>query len=357
VKTPEGESSGQKPEEKKKMRPTIIGQPVNAGAPKATVLRPTVIGGEAPASPPSLPKLKPTAIHIPPPAPQQTAKAKAPTVFGVQRKRIPATIDDLRKQNSHTDQKVLETALQLILATNVEEMDDDQCILWGKTQQEKYTACVNENLKLSQTGAAADVIRQLTRLQEVLGQIDFERLFGLEKGFFSKLTRESSEKRLAFFGRIQTEMNQIINLLAPKEQELLDHQNKVQALIRRIHSADGDMEAYAIAADFLANYLRQEYANDSEKKRLANLLEQRSMLLTRSIGQIRANAPLLKQQEEQPLNLINCIQSTVLVEVPNWLNTYASLRGVLEGKQTPTMTQIDELSRGRNAIIGNLKGN
>jgi hypothetical protein len=143
------------------------------------------------------------------------------------------------------------------------------------------------------------------------------------------------------------EIDQLVKLIAAAMDDLLVLKAEVERSSRRIGELGDDVEASALAAQFLSTYLQRK---DEE---LSRLLLERSMSLTQTALQIRGSASLRDSQIDQPLRLISAIQNVALVMVPGWLGSIASLTAL--GGRKPTPTEANEIAFQLRKILEQLQ--
>lgn len=336
------------------MKPTVIG----TNLPKVEPVKPTVIPTDT-----SQPKAKPTIISSIPSvtAPDKPIVVNTPTaVPGHKRERIEVSVSDLQKFNPGTNLSVLETAVRLIQTTNVENLTDREAIFWGQELQSSYSQLVTTCLTKSQAPVLIKVSGYISRMMEILGSIDLKKVCGLGSsspdGVISRLVKRATASidSLEELSQAQVELVQLVNLMSSQLTDLLDLKDELGRMMQRIDNLGDEVEAKAIVAAFLADYLKKQPGTKGE---LHQRLEERSMSLIQTLGQIRSSGSMRESQVEQPLRLISAVQHTALVMVPGWLSSVVSLKTMLEGQSKPTVTEIGELSDQMQQIVAQLKGN
>jgi hypothetical protein len=317
------------------LRPPAGDEPAPAGsaARRPRRLRPTVVAAtDAQRSPP--------------------VRVAAPTaITGAERKRIPVRLDDLRSLSPGTKADVLARALRLLQGYVAEDATDGTVVLWGHRLQQDYADLVSETLARSQADVLTRVTVHLNRMMELLGSIDLMAVagaaddrVGLEKylGRLSKRIDTREELRTA-----RVEIDQLVKLIGAAMDELLDLKAEVDRSSGRIDEIGDEVEASALAAQFLSTYLQRT------DEGLSRRLLERSMSLTQTALQIRGSASMRESQIEQPLRLIAAIQNVALVMVPGFLGSIASLTA-LRGRK-PTPTEADEMAFQLRKILEQLQ--
>lgn len=272
------------------------------------------------------------------------------TIAGIERKRIPVTVDDLKRVSPEAGAQVLAEALRLIQAYVVEDTSDATVVLWGQRAQQEYADLVSELLARSQADVLARVTVHLDRMTAILGSIDLAAIAGIERSgplseYLKRATRKIDTREELEAAR--TELAQLVSLMRGEMDGLLALRAQIERASSRIDRIGGDVEAAALSAQFLSEYLR------SSDEGLSRRLLERGMSLTQSALQIRGSASLRESQIEQPLRLIGAIQDVALVTVPAWLGSIASLTTL--ARRRPTPTEAGEMAFQLQKILERLR--
>jgi hypothetical protein len=340
------------------MKPTVIGA---KGADKTGPVRnptviPTTISSSAPLPAPTLPRPTPTVMPAgvaKPSLPNPVQVTKPTTIPGVERKRIGVTLADLHGSNDGVNQDVLEQALQLILATNVDSLTDRTVVLWGHDLQKCYTDLVTKCLTLSQSGVLSKVSTYLSRMMEILGSIDLRKVSGLEggDGVMSRLLKKATARTdsVAELESVLHELGQLIKLMNDTLQDLLQLKEQLEQVSGEINGLGTSIEVYVVTSAFLGSYL------EGTNQTLAQRFHERCLSLTQTLAQIRSGGSIRMIQVEQPLQLISAVQNVALVRVPDWIGSIVSIKTMMGRGFKPTVTEIDELGHKTTAIIAKLR--
>ena len=306
-------------------------------------------------------KLRPTVIPMGGVRKQKVApvqlsspKARGPTVIpGVERRRIEVTRSDLRKLSPQATEDVLVRALHLLEAVVVEKLTDRKAILWGHDLQQGYSGLVSETLSLSQDDVLTKVAGYLNRMMDILSAIDLHAICNIEAaGVITQYFRRGSAKidTPEEFESARAELEHLLSLMSAGLDQLLARKEKLESHSSRIDEFGEEVEASALAAQFLSTYLQSTQAGLSQR------FTERSMSLTATLAQIRGSSSIRGVQIEQPLGLISAIQNVALVMLPGWIGSVAALTVLGRGKRKPTPTEARELVYQLGAILDQLKG-
>ena len=284
--------------------------------------------------------------------PANSRPASAPTAIpGTERKRIGAGDDDLKRLSPATGAAVRAKARRLLDGIVVETLTDRKAVLFGHDLQKGYSDLVSRTLELSQAAVLRRVGGYVSRMTDILGSIDLEALAGGGAaaglgGYLRKMNRRiDSPEELAAARR---ELDQLVRLMGDALEDLLALKDELERQAGRIDAAAEDIEAAALAAQFLAGHLGQSRAA------VAQRFIDRSLSLTQTLAQIHGNSTLREAQIEQPLRLIAAIQNVALVTMPGWLSSIASLGAMLESNRKPTQTEAGELAFQLRTIVQQL---
>jgi hypothetical protein len=327
---------------------TSDGQPTQPVVTRPTVLKPPLAGGGAELSP----RLKPTVIGDRARPPVSTGRVTAPTaIAGAERKRLPVSLDDLKKLAPDAEPDLLSGALRLLHGYVAEDANDQTVVVWGNQLQRAYADLVSETLVRSQADVLTRVTIHLNRTMEILRSIDMVAVVGASydaAGLGRYLNRMS--KRIDTREELRAasiELDQLAKLMSAAMDDLLALRAEIERFSQRIDQLGQEVEASALAALFLSTYLR------GEEETLSRRFLERSMSLTQTALQVRGSASMRESQIEQPLRLISAIQDVALVMLPAWLGSITSLT-VLAGRK-PTPTEAGEMAFQLRKILEQLQ--
>ena len=277
-------------------------------------------------------------------------RAIGPTMVpGVERKRIAVDHGELKKLSPGATPGVIEGALRLVETYVAEEATERTAVLWGQRSQEDYSDLVSENLSLSRAEPLARATGYLNRMMAILQSIDMEAVGTATRGgggAIAEYLRGLNHKIDTFkeLEAARVELDQLVKLMRAALGDLLDLKERIQRQSRRMEEIGDEMDAAALAAQFLSDYESQRSTEFSRR------FFERSISLTQSVAQIRGSTTVRATQIEQPLRLIDAIQNVALVTLPAWLGTIASLF-VLQSGRRLTPTETGELARQLRSIV------
>lgn len=305
------------------------------------------------------PKRKPT-----PPAPVEPTRPAeldaaaprltAPTAIpGVTRRRTEATPPALKRLAPAASADVITRAARLLGNVPLEGGTDRLAVLWGHQLQQDYSDLVSATLELSGDVALVKAAGYVNRMVAVLSSIDLQAVFAAQASsagignYLKKLNSRVDTPDELEAARL--ELDQLVRLMGNSLEPLLALKERLHLQSRRIDDAGVDVEAAALAAQFLSDQFAEK------RPELSGRFVERAMSLTQTLAQIRGSAGLRGAQTDQPLHLIGAIQNVALVSVPAWLVTVAALNTALRSNKRPTQTEAGELDYRLRTILQQLK--
>lgn len=271
---------------------------------------------------------------------------------GVERKRIAIELSDLRKLAPLAKASVLEQALRHVHAFVPERSSSRQTVLWGHRLQQDHSDLVSRTLELSRASVLDSATRHIARMSEILASIDIETLCeaGGAPGALGQIFRRANRKidTPEELAAARTELDQLVGLMSEALEPLLALKEALEDHSRRIDGIGDELEASALAAQFLSAHLRDTRSDLSQR-----LLE-RCMSLTQTVAQIRGSSSARLVQIEHPLRLIGAIQDVALVMVPGWLGSIAALNTLRDGRRKLTPTEAGEIAHQLRNILRQL---
>lgn len=271
---------------------------------------------------------------------------------GVERRRIAVELSDLRKLSPLAKASVLEQALPLVQGFVPGRGNSRQAVLWGHRLQQEHSDLVSRTLELSCADVLDRATRHIDRMGEILSSIDSEALcdasgtLGTLGQYFRRANRKIDTP--GEFDAARIELDQLVRLMGEALEQLLSLKEALEDHSRRIDKTGDELEASALAAQFLSAHLRDTQPPLSER-----FLE-RSMSLTQTVAQIRGSTPIRQVQVERPSRLIGAIQDVALVTVPGWIGSIASLNTLRDGRRKLTPTEAGELAHQLRNILRQL---
>lgn len=257
-------------------------------------LRPTVIATPAK-------RVKAIAAAPAAPRPQTSApKVNRPTVLpGVARRRIAVRSADMKRLSPGVEPRTAARAVRLVDGFVVEDAREDHVVQWGQAAQQHGGALL-EAPEVPQADVAGQARGYVGRIVQLLAAIDIDPS--------RKLTVARAElEKLVCLARAT---------LAPLE----NLKAALDSHARRLEEARLEIEAAALAALFLSEYLT------SSRPDLSRGFLLREISLTRTALEIRGGEFERDSQRQTPRALIITIQDAVLVDLPECLDALGHAR-------------------------------
>jgi len=286
--------------------------------------------------------------------PTSTPKVSKPTALpGVERKRIDVEAADIKKLAPLASADVARRAVRLLETFVAEAVTDRSAVLWGHQLQQQYSELVSRTLELSQDDLLVKATGYINRMVAILASIDIQAAADAAPGtgglgqYIKRLNSRVDTADELEGARI--ELDQLVKLMGASLEPLLALKETLDRHSRRVDDVGLDIEAAALAAEYLSNRFAQG------KQDLSRRFLERGMSLTQTVAQIRGSSALRAAQIEQPLGLIGAIQNVALVTVPGWLASLAALTASLRGRSRPTPTEAGEIAYQLRNILQQLK--
>jgi hypothetical protein len=274
---------------------------------------------------------------------------------GFERNRLPISREELKQANPNASETMIEKSLQYVLETNFESIVRSSALVWQTELQKRYSDKVMQLLECTQHQAITKAGSQVSRIVEILQAIDLHGVCDYEKdGMISKFLKNSNKEfdTPEELNHAEKELKQLTHLLGDQMKALIGLQQKLQELNHEIKALAEDIKAAGIAASFLAHYLPRK---GHEYEKIASQFHERGISLLQTEAQIFENEMARDLQHAHPIKLIEMIQNTILVMIPDWLGSAASIRSMLEMNKKVTVTEVEEISVWKKNILKRLK--
>jgi len=342
----------------------------------SSTIKPTVIktgNNQVEAPRPSVIRVSdPESVHVPTPASvtptvikvgakeEKVGVEKAPAfeptkMSGFERNRLHVKMEELKRKFPEATDAMTEKALQYVLETDIDSMLQTSALIWQTDLQKRYSDKVLQLLECTQHPAIAKAGTHISRIIDILQAIDLQGVCEYEAdGVLSKFLKQSNKEfdTPEELTHAERELKQLTQLLGDQLKALLVLQHKLHGINAEIRTLANDIKAAGMAALFLADYLPKKNAKYGK---IADQFHERGMSLFQTEVQIFENELARDSQHAHPIKLIEMIQNTILVMIPDWLGSVASLRAMIEMNKKVTVTEIEEISDWKKRIIKHLK--
>lgn len=262
--------------------------------------------------------------------------------------QLEVTEADLLALSPGARKPVVTRAIDLLRQVNPARLTERKAVLWGQDIQHAYGRQVAEALAVAQSPALHSAQSCLLRFTALLRSIDVMAACGLAgPGFLRGLNRViDTPEELAAARR---ELDQIARLMTGQLTELLAQRDRLLARRRATTALAVDIEASALAALHLSDTLAGPQPD------LSRLFAERSMSLTQTLAQIRANAAVGDLQSDHMLRLTAMLQQAALVSLPDLLASIATVTELAGRSSGVSRTEAGELKHKIETIAGHLE--
>ena len=252
---------------------------------------------------------------------EKVSKSEPSQIFGktaIVRNRIKVSVVDLKDKYPKINDAVLNKAVELILTTNCEQINQTDIINWGYSAQEKYTdlveniANINGSVLLSATKQLINEIGELIELDT--------KSNGIIKKLFNKNNTEAIYRKIV----VKNELLKKNTIMLHNLLEVI--KNCMQNTIALEH----EILVNVIAGNFIMDFIPNQY-KDTFTSRIISL----ESLNT----QFKLSKKQLELLDETIIKMISIIQDTLSVEVPTWYNNKTFVN-ISENKKQEILNKI-----------------
>lgn len=270
-------------------------------------------------------------------------------IIGTKRERLAVDASDLRLLSPDASKLVVDRTLALLAVFVTEKASERKAILWGQDTQKTYTDAVGKALTLSQSPVLAKAQGYIARMLEILISFDLDGSVG-DGGILAGVLKRLNGKTdtLEELAAARGELERLISLMGTALDELLKLRDMIEENIGTHDAIATEAESAALAALYLAEHLRPA------RPGVAECFVERSLSLTQTLAQIKANGPFRDMQVDHPIRLIRAIQNVTLVSMPDFLANLAAINSLSAQKEL-TPTEASELNYKLRQIIHQLK--
>lgn len=293
--------------------------------------------------PASSPVSVPSIAGLPKPlfAPAIKPKVDAVSLFagGNVRTRIPVINEDLLKLEPSATVNTLNEARELILTTNIDNVDNRQIVYWGAEVQKKYAELVEKNFVLFQSTVIAKAKDSFNTIIDILTNLNVEEK---KKSIFDTF------KKTETFDQGYKKLKAQIALLENTLPALLDLEEAVGASDKVEAKLLKELEIVILAASFILNYLKDNALSALFLSRVTSLVSTKTSIIGNDIQR--------KAFSDSLLQLVSGIQDTLRVDIPIWYENCLSYFSIKATNDIAKKNEILELlSAQQTKIVQKLK--
>lgn len=252
---------------------------------------------------------------------EKVSKSEPSQIFGktaIVRNRIKVSVVDLKDKYPKINDAVLNKAVELILTTNCEQINQTDIINWGYSAQEKYTDLV-ENIANINGSVLLSATKQL--INEIGELIETDtKTNGLIKKLFNKNNTETTYRKIV-----------VKNELLKKNTLMLHNLLEViKKCMQNTVTLEHEILVNVVAGNFMLDFIPTQY-KDTFTSRIISL----ESLNT----QFKLSKKQLELLDETIIKMISIIQDTLSVEVPTWYNN-KTFENISENKKQEILNKI-----------------
>lgn len=269
-------------------------------------------------------------------------------IRGTTPERLEVKADELLALSPAARKTVIARALELLQQVNIAKLSDRKAILWAQDLQQYYGRQVTEALAVAQSQAFQKAESHLLRFTSILKSIDVMAACGHTGAGFLRNFNSVIDTPEELAGA-RLELDQLAKLMNEQLAELLALRDRLLAHRRITEGLAEDIESASLAALHLSGCLRIDQPDISRH------FTERSMSLTQTLAQIRANAPVNDLQAEHLVRLTNLLQQAVLISLPDLLASIAAISQLSHRTSGVSRTEADELKYKIDTIAQTLR--
>lgn len=224
------------------------------------------------------------------------------------RKRIELKIEDL-KYNATPEH--IKEAHQLIISTNVDDINYEYVLNWGAEIQRKHQEVLDYLLNTALDKEATAAKGEILKLIQLINGVDFEA--------FNKtgLFQGSKESKLAKMKDLIGQVQSVSSGLLTRLDSLKADWRTLTKVDEKIKQLSVELEPFIISCDFFSNYTKDNFPTALFLSRLTSLMSTKVTLLQ--------NLQQQEMFERDSITLIDAIQGTIRTEIPMWQNNYINV--------------------------------
>ena len=218
------------------------------------------------------------------------------------RSRPTIKLQELKSQYSKIDDIVLNQALELILTTNCDQVNQKTIINWGFSAQESYARLIEKIASISNSTlleATKKLINEIGALIETN-----TKTIGIIKKLLKRTSTENVYQKIVIKNELLKKnvimLHNLLDIVAKSEKDAVSLENEIMVNI--------------IAGNYLIQLIGAEY-KDAFQTRITSL---ESLNI-----QFKVTKKQLELLNDTIIKIISIIQDTLAVEVPMWYNNAA----------------------------------
>lgn len=223
------------------------------------------------------------------------------------RERISVQDSDLSPLTK--DPLVLQKAKQIILTTNLDNLNHDTVLDWGADVQKEYSDFLNQMLGIFNDDALNETRKLYNSVIDLLNDLQPSEIF--KKSIWSRKTpKERFDEKYPVLKNSIENLNKSLDKLKPAKEF-------VSSIPQKIKELEEKLQPYIVAANFLANYKKQNFSLDLFVSRLTSLMTTEASL--------QNDKQTYTKLSDMILNITNAVKTTILTETPLFISYFIRL--------------------------------
>ncbi|EJB05489.1 hypothetical protein Rleg9DRAFT_4373 [Rhizobium leguminosarum bv. trifolii WSM597] len=292
-----------------------------------------------------------------------TPKGDKPRVLGAGevRRRIPCSVETLRKIDAGAAVPVAAAALRIVDGTNLDDHYFDDVVRFGARLQTEHGRLAESELALADNEALARGRRLGAELLQRLVDLDPDRVFAVRGGVLKAIKalaapRDPDSLFLQLYPDVQA-LAKELDALAP---EIVAVAKRLRAVGKAYAALDRDLAAHILAARFLVDYVGGIQFSDRERQ--AHYTSQAEAIETR-IASLSATKATIEMSMHTVAGLARHVDALghagdglLREELPAWHAAYSAALTAARSAQSSAQAGTRSLLRDIHArILGKLR--
>ncbi len=274
------------------------------------------------------------------------------------RRRLTVTEYELRSTlGALSEQETIRKALEQIRVTNLDDGRDDKFVNWGVPSQRTLSQLLDQEMHLVQSPALVSSRQEMADMFAILKRITVPQQRPLSRaGMLARIAEKVRKTDLpSNFDVEYAKLQLVTSHLEARLPELRALGEAARKLVEDTKALEGDVEATIIAGRYLVYCVRSgRYSGDG----LSVRLEEQMKILDQRVESLSSTAATLKMNVVQReflvatiTHLVDCVQNTLLVDIPAWRTNYMCVLAAVSAGNEPDGSVFTELISKQQQIL------
>ena len=324
---------------------------------KAPTPEPDLVKGSAPkvlsfGAGKTVSQAAPASEHI------EAAKPKIVLPGGITRKRIEVSPYELRTTIAGLcEEAVIVRAIEIIKVTNLDDGRDDKVVAWGAELQQKLSVLLDDETRIVRSDEVEGSKRDIASVYATLKGINIsDSVVPVKEGLFASLARRvtGNDPKARFEASYQSLQSTVKKLEArlPELRKLVEAGRKLLADTKALEQ---EVEATIIAGNYLVYFIRSgkcgEQTWSHRLQEQMDTLDQRVESLGLSQTTLKMSAVQREFLVKTMAHIIDCVQNTLLVDIPAWRTNYLFVLSAIMSGNQPDGSVLGEVITKQQKIL------